>query len=152
MPASFEVRFWNKVRKATNDECWEWQSTCDRDGYGTFGATPGETRKAHRIAYMLTFGIKLTAEQLICHRCDNPRCVNPSHLFVGTPKDNMRDKANKGRCNQQRERNNAAKLTPEIVAEMRVMKAAGVQQRQIARRFGVSEALVSNVVRGLWWN
>ena len=109
------------------------------------------TRKAHRIMYLLIRGD--TPDDLqVCHKCDNPLCVNPYHLFLGTNKDNMRDKANKDRCNQKRENNNASKLTPQIAQEIRELRAKGHTLLAIGKQYGVSEALVCNVARGKFWN
>ena len=92
-----EVRFWEKVRKA--DGCWEWIGRTNAYGYGIF--TRGHTEKilAHRMAWMLMRG---DTKELFClHRCDNRRCVNPAHLFLGTQSDNLKDMWRKGRGRNQ---------------------------------------------------
>lgn len=89
-----KIRFMAKVRKT--ETCWEWTAGTHRDGYGLFRLTGEPTRTAHRVAYELFVG-SLTDEQFVLHRCDNPKCVRPDHLFLGTQADNVQDMAAKGR-------------------------------------------------------
>jgi hypothetical protein len=91
-----EARFWTHVKKADGDACWEWQSTFFSNGYATF-KMQGKQRHASRVAYELTHGPVADPLLFICHRCDNPGCVNPGHLFLGTAKDNTDDMWKKGR-------------------------------------------------------
>jgi len=89
-------RFWEKVEKT--DGCWLWTSTLNTWGYGQFQIGRTKQYRAHRIAYELTYG-PIPAGMHVCHHCDNPRCVRPDHLFLGTHLDNMRDRQAKGRYN-----------------------------------------------------
>jgi hypothetical protein len=91
-------RFWSKVVIKTPEECWEWQASKNCHGYGRFnleGRAHG-ARGAHVVAWMLTHG-PVPDGLCVLHRCDNPGCVNPNHLFLGTHTDNMRDMVNKNR-------------------------------------------------------
>lgn len=89
------VRFWEKVERG--DGCWTWTGHRSRAGYGKF-QIDGRAVPAHRVALMMT-GATFLPGQMACHRCDNPSCVNPNHLYIGTAKDNARDKLLRGRSN-----------------------------------------------------
>jgi hypothetical protein len=87
---------WKKVDKTSNSNgCWIYTAAKDNDGYGRF-CFDGQNRMAHRIVYQLIYG-DIQSNQYICHTCDNPACVNPNHLFLGSPDDNMKDKVAKNR-------------------------------------------------------
>lgn len=88
-------RFWKKVTKQPNG-CWEWQGWKDPDGYGMFRYACRKDTKAHRFSVMHLAGSDIKGK-VVCHRCDNPGCVNPDHLFVGTQLDNIKDCFNKNR-------------------------------------------------------
>jgi hypothetical protein len=94
-----EERFWQKVQRTKNEEeCWLWTGSKARHGYGQVKHNPYRNISAHRVAYTLIFGD--FAEELdVLHKCDNPPCCNPNHLFLGTAADNIRDMQEKGRAN-----------------------------------------------------
>ena len=152
---SLEQRFWAKVNKTANaDDCWEWIAGKSPKGYGHFskGGNNGMSR-AHRVSYELNIG-PIPDELLVCHRCDNPSCVNPNHLFLGTHKDNVADRVNKGRGRyyaHSGESNGRAKLTTKQVQEIRNRIAAGEKQSLIADDYGVTKETVSAIKRAKVW-
>lgn len=89
-------RFWSKVSKGGSDECWMWAASCGTNGYGQFSMPGDRIVKSHRIAWILTHG-EIEDGMCVLHKCDNPPCCNPSHLFLGTVADNNRDMRQKGR-------------------------------------------------------
>ena len=90
----FLTRFWRYVVK--NEEgCWSWIGHKDENGYGRMSVL-GKKQRGHRISYTIHFG-KIPDKMFVCHRCDNPECTRPDHLFLGTNKDNMKDAYKKGR-------------------------------------------------------
>jgi hypothetical protein len=130
-------------------KCVEWSGARSGDGYGAV-YIDGKQRAAHRVAWEKAKGV-IPDGMWILHRCDNPLCVNPDHLFLGTAKDNTQDCIRKGRRNTPRgSQHSRAKLTED---DVRTMVALSVEKRQsqIARDFGVSDALVSLILRGKAW-
>jgi hypothetical protein len=93
---SVEERFWGRVRRAKGEGCWLWQGRRDRDGYGSLEAFGLRHARAHRVAWQITNG-PIPEGMVLCHRCDNPSCVRPDHLFVASQKENIRDSLAKGR-------------------------------------------------------
>lgn len=156
-------RFRRHVAAAGPDDCWLWTGRRDTHGYGRF-VLHGKRRFAHRVAWALANG-KDPSNLLVCHHCDNPRCVNPSHLFVGTQIDNIADMDAKGRRapmpqpeptygpHKARlgESNGSAKLTNEAVREIRRLAATGSSQSSIARLYGITQVHVSDIIRRHAW-
>ena len=143
------ARFWARVRIGSAVECWEWSGHTNRS-YG-HPRWYGRKEYAHRIAWMLTYGDPGSLDVL--HRCDNPPCCNPAHLFLGTQADNNRDMTNKGRNRGLRgERHPAAKLTASQVAAIRATYATGTTtQEALGARYGVGQYAISRIVRGKGW-
>ena len=148
-----EDRFWSSAAKDKNTNCWNWRRTLFCNGYGRFWDN-GKDVGAHRKAWELIHGA-IPSGMFVCHRCDNKRCINPGHLWLGTPAENSQDMARKGRqggaCGLPGELNYSAKLTHERARQIREMRESGTWIRTIAMRFGVSKALVSAVVNGHAW-
>jgi hypothetical protein len=138
-------RFWAKVDKS--GECWVWTGSRTPKGYGS--AFDGKRlRRAHRLIWEWENG-PIPDGMVVCHRCDNPPCVRPSHLFLGTAADNTADMLAKGRhVAPTGLANGRAKLSAEQIAEIRARRDAGEQLRPIADDYGVSASYLSRVVRG----
>src|ERR1044071_62528 len=145
-------RFWTHVERSDDpDACLLWTGHIGENGYGKLGIK-GRQYKAHRVSYFIEHG-RIENDRFVLHRCDVRACVNPAHLFLGTPKDNSQDAVKKGRNTKlYGEQNGKAKLTrAAVLAIRRLCKKGGVYQKTVAKHFGVSEATVSYVVNGGRW-
>jgi hypothetical protein len=142
-------RFWPRVMLGFASGCWEWGASTNGKGYGQINVGGrGRPLLAHRVSWELMNG-PIPDGLLVLHKCDNPPCVNPSHLFLGTVTDNMRDCARKGRA--AKTGTGAVKLAAADVLEIRRLSERGVIQTVLARRFGVSQAHISKILlREVW--
>lgn len=143
--------FWGNVAIGKIGECWLWRKGVDKDGYGqaTLKSVSVTESRSHRIAWVLTHGRPVPKGMQVLHRCDNPGCCNPGHLFLGTCADNMADKSRKGRVRVYRGESHAnAKLTKEQVMEMR---SSSETNSALALRFGVSEGTIQGIVSRKRW-
>lgn len=151
--------FWSKVIK--NNGCWDFQSAKDRDGYNRFslkleGSNKYLHRGAHRVMMWL-HGHTILKGYVVCHRCDNPGCVNPEHLFIGTVAENNLDKKLKGRERPPKgERQANASITDDIARKIRAEAVVGWRVgynngsniSQVAAKYGVKRELVRRIARG----
>ena len=125
--------------------CWEWQKSLDSKGYGILHWNRPKMirlRLAHRVSYVVFKGEP--GSLCVLHQCDNPACVNPEHLFLGTKIENNKDRHIKGRSV-------AHKLTEAKALEVRRLVAGGMVQKDVAAQFGISQSMVSMIVTGKWW-
>lgn len=143
-----EKEFWASC-KEDESGCWIWQRGHQRKGYGAV-KWHNYVTTAHRIAWMITHG-DIPAGMLVCHKCDVRNCVNPDHLFLGTPMDNTQDMISKGRMIAGEDVTHA-KLTENDVRRIRGIHASGdVSVREIARRFPVCHQQISRIIRRTRW-
>ena len=144
------ARFYSRVVCLGSEDCWLWHGTTHSTrGYGVFFAG-GRRYLAHRFSYMISVG-EVRRGLCVCHRCDNPRCVNPRHLFLGTDQDNMSDMVAKGRSTRG-ENIHSAKLTTERAAEIK--RAIVVEEwspSAMAKRFGITRPLLYAIRSGRAW-
>jgi len=147
-----EKRFWQKVDIRGEADCWPWTGSRTRAGYGNMGIGRSNVY-AHRFSWELHTGLLIPAGMFVCHSCDNPPCVNPAHLFLGTNADNNRDMREKGRASggARGERQHRAILTDDAVRDIRARIAAGEQNASIARAYGVDRSTISAVRTGKNW-
>lgn len=140
-----------------NGRCIEWQGTLSDNGYGRINVN-GRHNRVHRVVYEL-YRQPIPEGMYICHRCDNPRCCNPDHLFAGTPRQNSRDMLRKGRHKTfargevSGERNPRALLTDDDVVNIREQYASSnVTLKQLAKQYGVHFDTISKVINRVTWS
>lgn len=154
--APLQQRFWRYVQPQESG-CWHWQGALNEHGYGVIGRGARGTGlvKAHRLAFEIASGQHLRRDQLVCHHCDNPACVNPAHLFVGTHRDNTQDCWRKGRGSQPPvhlgSKNHSAKLHEGLIAQVFGLRAQGLTTYQLADVFSVSRTAICAVLNRKTW-
>jgi hypothetical protein len=146
-------RFWKFVKIGSENECWLWMGGTTPAGYGRFDfANRNNKVGANRFSYELAFG-KIPSDLCVLHRCDNPRCVNPNHLFVGTHLDNTQDAIAKNRWGDRRsggttrDQNGNAKLTEADVRELLIKRGRGATTRELAELFPMTRQGINYILR-----
>lgn len=171
-------RFFSGIKKDSTTGCWEWSGTKNNHGYGMMGVCT-DAILVHRYSWMHHYG-EIPDGLIVCHKCDNPPCANPEHLFLGTHKDNVHDKILKGRdintrnalksTNALKTKNTLrakgvlkvkdpskarsrsdTKLTPEQVKEIKFLLRGGVKQAHVAKQFSVSRTTIMFINQGKTW-
>lgn len=140
---SLNDRFWEKVEKTTS--CWNWIANKNRKGYGRIWVD-GRNEFAQRVAFTMLYG-QFNKKMRILHCCDNPSCVNPKHLYIGTDADNGRDKAIRGRA-AMGEKNGNSKLKPKDIIAIR---RSADSYANLARTFGIDRTQVWNIKTKRQW-
>lgn len=136
-------RFWSKVDKRGDDECWPWSQLEGRH-YGTISIA-GKPCRAHKVSWSIQNNAPFPDGMNGCHKCDNPPCVNPHHIFPGTRRDNFIDCRDKGRHAQ-------VKLRHSQVAYIKLALSRGLGLRHLARCYGVNLRTIQFVARGETWS
>lgn len=152
-----EIRFWEKVDKngpipkhqPDLGQCWIWAGSKREHGHGRFDV-PGVGSSAHRFSYHIHNG-PIPEGRGVLHKCDNGSCVNPSHLFTGTQKDNMEDAANKNRV-EYGEKHYRSVLTDGDIRKIRQLYSEGIRIKEIAEMFPVNRGCISKIVHRLRWS
>lgn len=148
-------KFWTKVATGNIEDCWEWQGSCNNSGYGTAWRNK-KCYVAHRVAAVLAGIItelaaprKKSAKTFVLHKCDNRKCCNPFHFFLGSYSDNQKDAYSKQRRMQSKGANNIqAKLTAEQAQQIRDLYRQGIYfQTDLAKRYRVSQSAISLIIR-----
>lgn len=143
---SISDRFHSRYKK-TDNGCWTWIAHTDKDGYGILPTNSASIR-AHRFSYELYIGV-IPEELVVCHKCDNPSCVNPEHLFIGTVKDNCQDMLSKGRDKMVGSKNNKAKLNENDIKNIRNSTES---YQSIAIEYNVSISTIKRIRSGKNWS
>ena len=138
---SFVYRFWARTKRNRfqRTPCWNWTGGKTKQGYGRVVINHKQVY-AHRVSYEMKYG-NIPQGMFVCHKCDNPACVNPYHLFLGTPADNSADRNRKGHLRKSR-------FTLTQMEYMRSEYNRGVSQATIAREMGISQTHVHAIIHG----
>lgn len=149
-----ETKFWSRVQRHNHDECWIWGGTIGQHGYGILSIS-GRPLRVSRLSWEINVG-PIPEGLCVLHKCDNPACVNPSHLFVGTLKDNTQDMLRKGRAKYtvpfRGSAHRDAKLNEEQVAEIRRLYSTGsISQDKLGRQFGVCQKTIHRIIYRTRW-
>ena len=146
---SIETRFWSKVKRAKGKGCWEWTGA-KTNGYGML-KVGCRVHQATHVLFYLRHGHWPEKGRTANHHCDNPGCINPQHLYLGTHKSNARDRDHRGRSNYFKgERNGMSKLTDDDVLEIKELLVKGLlTQEDIGKSFGVSQPTISYIKAGI---
>ena len=150
-------RFWNNIKfpLVNEDECWNWGAGCFGNGYGQFRIGKKKHR-THRLMYE-TYIAPIPNGKIVCHKCDNPKCVRPSHLFLGTNKDNSSDRDSKGRGAynnlkpQPGIKNGSSVLRPNQVIQIMNLFESGSTDDQLSHAYCMSKSQIRNIRNGRAW-
>lgn len=143
---TLKERFWKKVKSGKPNECWEWFGVIQKQGYGQLWDGM-KNRRANRVSWEIHNG-KIPYGLCVLHKCDNPPCVNPNHLFIGTRDDNAKDAAKKGRSHLM----GSKKLTPEVVLEIRKRyMQTDVSQADLAEEFNLHQTNIHYIIKRRTW-
>lgn len=150
--AAKKIPLYEKLNRyvIADNGCWNWVGTVHHDGYGVFGHN-GKSVRSHRASYEYHVG-NIPSGMLVCHTCDNPLCINPDHLFVGTASDNAKDMIKKGRGNHPCGSSHPLSvLNSEYVIRIRELRSNGHTLKSLADTYGVSFQTISAIMHNKIW-
>lgn len=133
----------SKVYKNEHSGCWEWQGSKNNEGYGQV-SYQGKIHLVHRLTYELIIG-RIESDMYVCHKCDNPKCCNPAHLFIGTPRDNQID------C-RLKNRNPTSKINYNNALKIKRLFNDGYSRKEISQQYSISYQQVCRIINGKYWN
>lgn len=144
-------KIFSRVKKCESG-CWEWQGYCQPGGYGRLKFDRQTTELVHRKVFKEVNKLELNVKELVCHKCDNPKCVNPDHLFMGSHRDNLLDCIAKNRKVYQKQENHwKAKLDWKMVDEIRKLRQEGWTLMKLGEKFSVNHTNISNICLNKTW-
>lgn len=154
---SLECRFWSKADKAGENECWPWAGALSGSGHGLFNLGGPRDKcvivNAHRVSYQMATGVKIlemkpkkAGDLFVCHTCDNPPCVNPKHLYLGSNYTNQQDRKNRKRPMSRK----GYRKYRDRVGEVLALHKGGMAQMAIAEKTGINQASISEMIRGVY--
>lgn len=150
-----DERFWEKVDIRSSNECWNWKASRNYKGYGNFYTSLGNSKDQHHSAHRFSWELhngEIPDGLFVCHKCDNPSCVNPNHLFLGTNQNNMQDMSLKGRTGTKKgEQHFNSKLTASDIQNIFKLKDSGMLGKDISKMYGVTPANISYILKGKGW-
>jgi len=144
-------KFWDNIQIGPIDYCWLWTKSTRKGGYGHV-KWEGKDCCAHRLSYQFWYKCDIPSNLEVCHKCDNPKCCNPTHLFLGTTLDNVRDKVTKNR-QARGTTNGKSKLTEDDVTKIKFLyKTKAITYTELGQMFCVSKSAIAHIIRGESWN
>jgi len=148
---TLKQRLLDNVRVDEQTGCWDWLKFKDRNKYGHIKVL-GKSELVHRVAYQTLVG-DIPSGMFVCHRCDNPSCLNPEHLFIGTNQDNIDDKVAKNRQSkigqQKGSKHSLAKLTEKDIVDIRI---STLSQNKLALLYGMTQSSISQIQNKITWS
>lgn len=145
MKKTLAERFWEKVEKRSPEDCWEWTHCRTKFGYGRIANGDGKVVTTHRVSWQIHNG-PIPEKMWVLHKCDNPPCVNPDHLFLGTGKENNLDCETKGRARRLHGTDNGnCKYSDEIIE---IVRSNTMTEKMLREQYGISRGYVWKVRRG----
>lgn len=149
--APLDIRFWGKVNKNSGSECWIWTAAQKSPyGYGKLSVSRSAWQYAHRISYEINIG-KIPDGMFVCHRCDNPKCVNPAHLFLGTNAENRCDSVRKERHAFGDKASFSILTEHDVISIRRQYIPYVVTQRMLGEKYGVCQQTIHDAIHGRNW-